>query len=138
MSWGSRGHVWEIVWGCFVDVMGMCWAMFGLMVFDIKISIVNFVGFPILMGVGIDVIIHLLHRISEEGPGRIGFAMRTTGVAALLSVSTTMLSFASLLIAKNGGINSLGTLIVIGLFLVSLAAFVMVPLCWMNFYNKRV
>ena len=119
-------------------IVGMCWALVGLLVFDIKISIVNFVGFPILMGVGIDVIIHLLHRISEEGPGRIGFAMRTTGVAALLSVSTTMLSFASLLIAKNGGINSLGTLIVIGLFLVSLAAFVMVPLCWMNFYNKRV
>ena len=35
----------------------------------LRISMISFVGIP-LMGIGIDMIIHLIHRIGEEGKGR--------------------------------------------------------------------
>jgi len=89
------------------------------------------------MGIGIDVIIHLLHRISEEGPGKIRFALRTTGFASLLSSITTILSFSSLLFATNRGLHSLGKMIVVGLFLVTMIAFIAVPLGWMSTWFQR-
>ena len=116
---------------------GIAWAGAAMWVMDIKLSLLNFVGLPIMMGIGIDIIIHLLHRIDKEGPGRIGFALRTTGWAAVLSTLTTMFSFAALLIAENRGIHSLGQMIVAGLFLVGTAAFIAVPLGWISVWRRR-
>ncbi len=118
-------------------IAGLCWAGAGLALFRVKLSMINFVGIPILMGIGIDVVIHLLHRMSEEGPGRILRALGTTGMAAALSAATTILSFASLSAAGNQGIRSLGLLIVLGLSLVTLAAFTAVPLGWMTTWKFR-
>jgi uncharacterized protein len=121
----------------FILLIGMSWAGAGMFFFNIKLSLVNFVGIPIMMGIGIDVIIHLVHRIAEEGPGRIRFALRTTGFAALISASTTVLSFASLLFASHRGLHSMGKMIVVGLTLVTLAAFIAVPLGWMRTWFRR-
>ena len=118
-------------------VAGLCWAGAGLALFRVKVSMVNFVGIPILMGIGIDVVIHLLHRMSEEGPGKVLRALSTTGRAAALSAATTILSFASLSAASNHGVRSLGLMIVLGLSLVTVAAFTAVPLGWMTTWRVR-
>ena len=118
-------------------IAGLCWAGAGIALFRVKLSMINFVGIPILMGIGIDVVIHLLHRMSEEGPGRILRDLGTTGMAAALSAATTILSFASLSAAGNQGIRSMGLLIVLGLSLVTLAAFTAVPLGWMTTWRMR-
>jgi predicted RND superfamily exporter protein len=118
-------------------VAGLCWAGAGLALFRVKVSMINFVGIPILMGIGIDVVIHLLHRMSEEGPGKVLRALGTTGTAAALSAATTILSFASLAAAGNKGIRSMGLMIVLGLSLVTLAAFIAVPLGWMTTWKVR-
>lgn len=118
-------------------VAGLCWAGAGLALFRVKVSMINFVGIPILMGIGVDVVIHLLHRLSEEGPGNVIRALATTGTAAALSAATTILSFASLSAAGNQGIRSMGLLIVLGLSLVTLAAFTAVPLGWMTTWRVR-
>ena len=116
---------------------GMSWAGAGVYFAGVNLSLVNFVAIPIIMGIGIDVIIHLLHRISEEGPGRINFALRTTGFASFISASTTIVSFASLLFASNRGLHSLGEMVVVGLSLVTLVAFMAVPLGWMSTWFRR-
>ena len=116
---------------------GMAWAAGGLALFKVDISLVNFVGIPILMGLGIDVVIHLLHRLHEEGPGRIRFALTTTGWAAAISSITTIASFASLTFASNQGVRSLGLIVVLGLTLITAAAFTVVPLGWMTVWKVR-
>ncbi len=118
-------------------IAGLCWAGAGLALFRVKVSMINFVGIPILMGIGIDVVIHLLHRMSEEGPGKVLRALSTTGRAAALSAATTILSFASLSAASNHGVRSLGLMIVLGLSLVTVAAFTAVPLGWMTTWKVR-
>ena len=118
-------------------IAGLCWAGAGIALFRVKLSMINFVGIPILMGIGVDVVIHLLHRMSEEGPGKVLRALATTGTAAALSSATTILSFASLSAAGNQGIRSMGLLIVLGLSLVTLAAFTAVPLGWMTTWRVR-
>jgi hypothetical protein len=116
---------------------GACWAGAGLVLFDVKISIVNFVGIPILLGIGMDVIVHLLHRIETEGPGGVLRALRTTGFAAGISTTNNILSFVALLAAANRGVRSLGEMIVIGLTLMTLAGFLVVPFFWMTVWRLR-
>ena len=116
----------------FVLLAGMTWAGGAISVVGIRLSIVNVVGIPILLGIGVDVVIHLLHRIAEEGPGRVMVAMETTGYAAILSATTTVLSFASLTMASSMGIRSLGLLVLVGLTSVTLGAFALIPVGWMT------
>jgi predicted RND superfamily exporter protein len=95
------------------------------------------VGIPILLGIGMDVIVHLLHRIETEGPGGVLRALRTTGFAAGISTTNNILSFVALLAAANRGVRSLGEMIVIGLTLMTLAGFVGVPFFWMTVWRLR-
>ena len=120
-----------------VLAMGLSFTCAAFVWCGLRISMISFVGIPILMGIGIDMIIHLIHRIGEEGKGRINIALRTTGKAAIYSVLTTVVSFSSLLIASNRGIQSLGIMTVLGLVLIGLAAFTMVPLGWMFVWNRE-
>ena len=136
-SWMDMRSVKRSVSAVLILLMGMSCAGAALYFANVKVSLVNFVGIPIVMGIGIDVIIHLLHRISEEGPGRIRFALRTTGFAAFVSAATTILSFSSLLFATNRGLHSMGKMIVVGLSVVTLIAFVAVPLGWMSTWLRR-
>jgi uncharacterized protein len=120
-----------------VLAMGMVWAGGAVAMAGVKLSIVNIVGIPILLGIGVDVVIHLLHRLAEEGPGKVMKALTTTGWAAGLSAATTVLSFASLAVATNRGIRSLGMLVLVGLTSVTLFAFLMVPTGWMTAWKIR-
>jgi len=114
-----------------VLMSGMLWAGAALAILNIKISIVNFIGIPILLGIGVDVVIHLQHRLREEGPGGVLRVLATTGWAAGVSVTTTALSFASLAFASSQGIKSLGLLVLVGLAAVTFCAFAMLPIGWM-------
>ncbi len=120
-----------------VLLAGMAWVGGTLAMLSIKLSIVNIVGIPILLGLGIAAIIHLLHRLAEEGPGRIWKALSTTGWAAALCTTTTVVSFASLSFAGSQGVRSLGMLVVVGLTAVTLAAFVLLPLGWAAVWKVR-
>lgn len=118
-----------------VLLSGMAWAGGALVLSHVKISIVNFVGIPILLGIGIDVVIHLLHRIAEEGPGKVLKALTTTGWAAGISTATNVMAFASLVLATNQGIRSLGMLVLVGLTALTIAAFLFVPVGWMTLWK---
>ena len=78
-SVGHMRHIRQAVSALLILLIGMSWAGVGCLLLGIKLSLVNFVGIPILIGIGVGVIIHLLHRISIEGPGRIWYALKTTG-----------------------------------------------------------
>ncbi|MCB9778947.1 MAG: MMPL family transporter [Alphaproteobacteria bacterium] len=116
---------------------GLALAGAGMVLTDLPLSMANFVGIPILMGIGVDVVIHLLHRVEEEGPGGILRALRTTGVAAGMSALTTIISFASLTMAESKGVQGLGMIIVLGLALVVGTAFVLVPAGWGSLWHLR-
>ncbi|MCA9298779.1 MAG: MMPL family transporter, partial [Phycisphaerales bacterium] len=72
----------------------------------------------------------LLHRLKDEGPGGVRRALRTTGVAASISTITTVASFASLTVAGNRGVRSMGLLVVFGLTAVFISSATILPLAW--------
>jgi predicted RND superfamily exporter protein len=120
-----------------VQVAGMAWWSATLVLFGIKLSIVNFVGIPIVLGIGIDVMIHLIHRLNQEGPGGILKALGTTGWASALGTSTTVVAFAALSFASGNGIRSLGRLVLLGEGAVTVAGFVLVPLGFAWLWDRK-
>ncbi|MBM4365608.1 MAG: MMPL family transporter [Deltaproteobacteria bacterium] len=120
-----------------VLVAGVAWWAALLVMADIKLSMVNFVGIPIVLGIGIDVMIHLIHRMEEEGPGGIIKSLATTGWASALGTSTTVVAFAALSLGSSQGIRSLGLLVLLGEVAVTVAGFVLVPLGFATKWSLR-
>lgn len=109
---------------------GLVWAGAALESFGVKLSMINIVGLPFLFGIGVDTVLHLLHRLSEEGPGGVRRALTTTGIAVSFSTLTTVSSFASLALAGNRGVQSLGLLVAVGMTTLSVVSGILLSLTW--------
>lgn len=95
-------------------ITGAIW-MVGLMtLFHEQLTMVNVMGIPMIIGIGIDDGVHILHRYKIEGWDKSELVMRSTGRAVLLTSLTTMAGFGSLLIAKYRGFVSLSILLILG------------------------
>ncbi len=101
---------------------------FGVMgLIDLRLSIMNMVILPSLVGIGVDNGIHIVHRYLENRQDGILAAMQTTGKAAILTTLTTMLGFSGLIAADMRGLHSLGLLAVIGFTCCLIATFTLLP-----------
>lgn len=83
--------------------------------FGPRLSIMNMVILPSLVGISVDNGIHIVHRFLGHGPqGDLGYIMLTTGRAALLTTVTTLIGFGGMITASIGGLQSLALLAIIG------------------------
>ena len=87
-----------------------------------NLNMFNMVVLPTVLGIGVDTSIHLLHRVREEGPSRVGVVANTTGSAAGLSAATTAVGFGSFALATNPGLGTIGRLAPIGIMMCYLAS----------------
>ncbi|HMV65999.1 MAG TPA: MMPL family transporter [Myxococcota bacterium] len=111
-------------------VAGIVWAVAALHGMGTKLSMVNLTGVPMLLGMGVDVVVHLSHRMRDEGPGGLTHALRTTGVAAAISTSANAASFGSLIMAGNRGVRSLGLLVGVGLAVLTIISVGLLTALW--------
>lgn len=88
---------------------------------------------PLLLGVGIDDAIHLLHRYEEErckkqeGPEAMGTALRRTGRALLLTTLTTTAGFAALLTVPSPPLRWFGLLAALSMLSAFVGAMLLIP-----------
>jgi hypothetical protein len=95
-------------------VAGFVW-MVGLMkLVGMQLTIVNVMGLPMIIGIGIDYGVHIVHRWRIEGSNKVNKIFASTGKAILLSAITTMLAFGSLIFSIWPGFGSLGGAMFIG------------------------
>jgi hopanoid biosynthesis associated RND transporter like protein HpnN len=95
-------------------VVGGFWMVGLLKTAGLMLTFVNVMGIPMIVGIGIDDGVHLLHRYRIEGMHATPTVLKSTGKAILLTSLTTMVGFGSLLPAKYRGFGSLGMLLVLG------------------------
>jgi predicted RND superfamily exporter protein len=96
-------------------VFSVIW-MLGLMgMLEIKFTIVNVIGLPLILGIGIDDGVHIIHRYRVEGKDRLPYVLSSIGKAILLTSLTTMLGFGSLIPSAYRGYASLGILLTLGI-----------------------
>ena len=94
---------------------------------DIPFNFANIIALPLLVGVGVDHAIHVVHRSRSE-PQQPGGALNTsTSLAVLASALTTIASFGNLAFSTHRGMASMGTLLTIGMVATTLATLVFLP-----------
>ncbi|WGS64459.1 efflux RND transporter permease subunit [Marinitoga aeolica] len=80
--------------------------------FDIKFNVVNIIALPLIIGIGVDDGIHLIHRYRRENDLRT--ALKSTGKAITMTTLTTGAAFGSFILAKYRGFVGFGLLLLLG------------------------
>jgi len=86
----------------------------------------NVIVLPMLLGMGIDNGVHLVHR-HRTNPDEEDVLSTSTARAVFYSSLTTILSFGSLAFAPHRGIAAIGKLLTIGVFLTLVSYVVVLP-----------
>ena len=106
----------SIVW--LLGIMGL---------FDIKLTVVNVIGLPLILGIGIDDGVHIIHRYRIEGKGHLPYSLSSVGKAIMLTSLTTMFGFGSFIPSIYRGYASLGILVTLGIGLCFLMSVGLLP-----------
>ncbi|HEY5657677.1 MAG TPA: MMPL family transporter [Myxococcota bacterium] len=95
--------------------------------FGVSLNFVNICVLPLLLGIGVDSGVHMMHRARRSDVDGSTLLATTTAQAVLFSALTTLASFGTLALSDHRGIASLGTLLLIGMGLTLLGNLVLLP-----------
>jgi hopanoid biosynthesis associated RND transporter like protein HpnN len=93
----------------------------------LELNFANIIALPLLIGIGVDSGIHVVHRMRTEPP-RDGNPLHTsTSRAVLASALTTVASFGNLAFASHVGMSSMGQLLSLGMLMSLVSVLVLLP-----------
>jgi hypothetical protein len=95
-------------------------------VWDIPFNISNIITLPLLLGLGVDAGIHMVHRQRGAGAGE-PLLDTATGRAILYSALTTMAGFGNLTLASHRAISGMGALLMVGMTSVLFCTLIVLP-----------
>ncbi len=136
-----RGWVRALIAGAPL-VLGYIWMLGGMRLLSMNFNFLSITISPLLIGIGVDNGIHILHRTMEERLVRPGGAIErgvgTTAVAVIVTTLTTMLVFGSLLMARTPGLRVLGASALLGIGFALLFSLLFLPAALRVEGGKRV
>jgi predicted RND superfamily exporter protein len=107
----------------------MIWTAGLMWLWDVQFNLANMVAAPLIIGIGVENGIHLVHRFREGRDGSVvSLIAGSTGQAVVLFSLTTMVGFGSLMVARYYGIFSMGLLLSLAVGSVLVASIVVLPL----------
>jgi len=109
-----------VLFGTVVSFGLMCWA-------GLRFNVMTTITVPLIIGLGVDDGIHLVHRLREEPGLPVQQAAASVGRAIVLTTLTTCASVSTLLYANHPGLESMALMLIVGLPLCLLATVVLVP-----------
>ena len=101
-----------------LGVMALC---------GIALNPANMIAFPLILGVGADNGVHVMHDYRERPRGKRYRLGRATGRGILVAALTTVLGFGTLSLASHRGLASLGMALTLGVTCCMLTALVLLP-----------
>ena len=123
-------------------VLGYVWMLGGMRLLSMDFNFLSITISPLLIGIGVDNGIHILHRTIEERcakpEGAIERGVGTTAVAVIVTSLTTMLVFGSLLMARTPGLRILGASALLGIGFALLFSLLFLPAALHVEGGKRV
>ncbi|MBN1256686.1 MAG: MMPL family transporter [Planctomycetes bacterium] len=101
--------------------------LFGIMgIANISFNFINVLVVPVIIGLGVDNGIHLVHRFQESNHD-IRPMVTDTGRAIVITNLTSMIGFGSLWMGSYDGLTSMGMLTVLGLSMSMFASLIVLP-----------
>lgn len=109
-------------------VLGVIWTAGLMWLFNLQFNLANLVAVPLIIGIGVENGIHIVHRFREAGESGPELVAGSTGHAVALFSLTTMVGFGSLMVARYYGIFSMGLLLTVAVGSVLVASLGVLPL----------
>lgn len=103
-----------ILMTCGSLLLGVAWLVGAAAAAQVRVNFLNFVVLPITFGIGVDYAVNIVQRYRLEGPGKMARVIRETGAAVALCSATTVIGYASLLVADNRALRGFGLLASLG------------------------
>ena len=106
---------------------GVLW-MFGLMeAFGMKLNLMNIFAVIMILGIGVDYGVHVLHRFYEKGKKDATPALNQVGKAILMAALTTTFGFGTITCSDYPGLISMGIACVLGVGTCAVASLILLP-----------
>ena len=107
--------------------MGMI-ATLGIMaLFGVALNPANMIAFPLILGVGADNGVHVLHDFRSRDRSKRYRLSHATGRGIMVAALTTILGFGALMISQHAGMASLGLILAVGVTCCMATALVFLP-----------
>ena len=99
----------------------------GMLVIGVPFNFANVIALPLLLGIGVDNGVHLVHRLRNAGSHHENLLGSATARAICVSALTTICSFGSLAFSAHPGTASMGQVLAIGLALALACSLLLTP-----------
>jgi hypothetical protein len=109
----------------------------GTVLFGLSFNFANIIALPLLLGIGIDSSIHMVHRSRSTGAAYESLLHTSTARAVFYSALTTLVGFGSLVFSTHQGTSSMGLLLTIGLLLTLVCVLVILPVLLQSGSKKK-
>ena len=96
-------------------------------IMNIPFNFANVIALPLLLGVGVDSGIHMVHRFRTAPPATGNVLQTSTARGVLFSGLTTFCSFGNLAFSSHRGMASMGLLLTVGMGFTLLCTLVVLP-----------
>ena len=96
-----------------------------LALIKLPLNFLNVLAFPLIIGIGIDDAVHVMHRYLKEGSVNLVYTL--IGRAIFYTTLTTGAAFGSMLLAKYRGYFSFGAVILVGITLALIFTLIVLP-----------
>lgn len=107
--------------------MGMVATLGFMAIFGASLNPANMIAFPLILGVGADNGVHVLHDFRSRDRTRRYRLSHATGRGIMVAALTTILGFGTLMISQHQGMASLGLILTVGVTCCMATALVFLP-----------
>jgi predicted RND superfamily exporter protein len=111
-------------------VVGMVWMLGAMALLGIQVNLMNIFVLTMIIGIGVDYGVHLLHRWMESGGDP--EALAETAKAIAVAAMTTMVGFGSLILSHYPGLRSVGAAAILGAISTALLSITLLPVLLMK------
>lgn len=125
--WCDFRRVSSLLYGLFPLAFGIAATLGFMVLWGIPLNPANLIALPLIVGVGIDNGIHVLHDYRNRQRGKLYSLSAPTGRGIAVASLTTILGFGTMGLARHQGMASLGLTLTLGVSMCTLAALVVVP-----------
>ena len=106
-------------------------------VFSLPFNFANIIALPLLLGIGVDSALHMLHRYRTALPDNGNLLQTSTARAVLFSALTTTVSFGNLATSSHAGTASMGVMLTIGIVATLVCTLLVLPALLKQFSPVR-
>jgi predicted RND superfamily exporter protein len=125
LMWADLGGPARALLALLPLAVGMVWMLGAMAVFGFRLNFFNIFVLTMIVGIGVDYGVHLLHRWYETGGDRsqVGETAKAIAVAAL----TTVVGFGSLVLSHYPGLRSVGAAAILGAVSTAILGITLLP-----------